>query len=33
VSAAQDELLAPLSPAERRELAALLERVVAHHRG
>ena len=33
VEAAQDALLAPLSAAERRELAALLERVVAHHRG
>ena len=32
VEAAQDELLAPLSAAERRELAALLGRVVAHHR-
>ena len=33
VEAAQDALLEPLSPAERQELAALLERVVAHHRG
>ena len=33
VEAAQDALLEPLSAAERRELAALLERVVAHHRG
>jgi DNA-binding MarR family transcriptional regulator len=33
VEAAQDALLAPLSPDERRELATLLERVVAHHRG
>lgn len=33
VEAAQDALLAPLSAAERRELAALLERVLAHHRG
>jgi DNA-binding MarR family transcriptional regulator len=33
VEAAQDALLAPLSAAERRELAALLERVVEHHRG
>ena len=32
VSAAQDALLEPLSADERRELAALLERVVAHHR-
>jgi MarR family transcriptional regulator, lower aerobic nicotinate degradation pathway regulator len=33
VEAAQDALLEPLSVRERRELAALLERIVAHHRG
>lgn len=33
VQAAQETLLAPLSPAEQRELRALLARVVEHHRG
>jgi DNA-binding MarR family transcriptional regulator len=32
VEEAQDALLAPLSPAERRELRGLLTRVVEHHR-
>lgn len=32
VDAAQDELLAPLSEAERDELAGLLRRLVEHHR-
>lgn len=31
VTAAQDELLAPLSPAERTQLVALLTRLVDHH--
>lgn len=31
-SAAQDELLEPLSPSERSELVALLQRLVGHHR-
>jgi DNA-binding MarR family transcriptional regulator len=33
VQAAQDDLLAPLSSAERRQLTALLTRVVEHHAG
>lgn len=33
VQAAQDDLLAPLSAAERRQLVALLTRVVDHHAG
>jgi DNA-binding MarR family transcriptional regulator len=33
VQAAQDDLLAPLSAAERRELTRLLTRVVEHHAG
>jgi DNA-binding MarR family transcriptional regulator len=33
VQAAQDDLLAPLSPAERKELQRLLTRVVEHHAG
>lgn len=33
VDHAQDQLLAPLDPAERATLVALLQRVVAHHHG
>lgn len=33
VQSAQNDLLAPLSPAERRELQRLLTRVVEHHAG
>ncbi|HET6951722.1 MAG TPA: MarR family transcriptional regulator [Acidimicrobiales bacterium] len=31
IAAAQDELLAPLSPGERRQLVDLLARIVGHH--